>query len=92
MGALNARSYEVTPPSHSHALTPPTRPTNRSKDTKSRQAYGESDPVDDANYILTGLRAARLIISAAVRLWISLHGAATYSGVDRSRGGHGDTR
>src|SRR5438445_650923 len=28
--------------------------------TKSRQAYGESDPVNDATYILTGLRAPAL--------------------------------
>lgn len=33
-GLLKRRSYEVTPSSHSHALAPPIKSTNRSKDSR----------------------------------------------------------
>jgi hypothetical protein len=40
--------------------TPPIGPTDRPKDSSTRQAYGESDPTGDAIPILTGLRAVIL--------------------------------
>ena len=46
--SLCAGSYEVTPPGRSRATTPSPGPTDRPKDSISRQAYGESDPTEDA--------------------------------------------
>jgi hypothetical protein len=56
MGAFCAGSYKVTPPGRSRATTSSAGPTDRPKDSTSRQAYGESDPADDVSHILTGLR------------------------------------
>src|SRR5215212_8432900 len=58
MGAFCAGSYEVTPPGRSRATTSSAGPTDRPKDSSTRQAYGESDPADDVSHILTGLRSA----------------------------------
>src|SRR5215213_3487585 len=56
MGAFCAGSYEVTPPGRSRATTSSAGPTDRPKDSSTRQAYGESDPAEDVSHILTGLR------------------------------------
>ena len=55
-GRLCAGSYEVTPPGRSRATTSSAGPTDRPKDSSTRQAYGESDPAEDVSHILTGLR------------------------------------
>jgi hypothetical protein len=57
MGAFCAGSYEVTPPGRLRATTSSAGPTDRPKDSSTRQAYGESDPAEDVSHILTGLRA-----------------------------------
>jgi hypothetical protein len=56
MGAFCAGSYEVTPPGRLRATTSSAGPTDRPKDSSTRQAYGESDPAEDVSHILTGLR------------------------------------
>jgi hypothetical protein len=56
MGAFCAGSYEVTPPGRSRATTSSAGPTDRPKDSTSRQAYEESDPAEEISHILTGLR------------------------------------
>jgi hypothetical protein len=56
MGAFYAGSYKVTPPGRSRATTSSAGPTDRPKDSTSRQAYRESDPAEDVSHILTGLR------------------------------------
>src|SRR5688500_2878022 len=56
MGAFCAGSYEVTPPGRLRATTSSTGPTDRPKDSSTRQADGESDPAEDVSHILTGLR------------------------------------
>jgi hypothetical protein len=56
MGAFCAGSYEVTPPGRSRATTSSARPTDRPKDSSTRQAYEKSDPAEDVSHILTGLR------------------------------------
>jgi len=58
MGAFCAGSYEVTPPGRLRATTSSAGPTDRPKDSSTRQAYGESDPAEDVSHILTGLRDA----------------------------------
>ena len=60
MGAFCAGSYEVTPPGRLRATTSSAGPTDRPKDSSTRQAYGESDPAEDVSHILTGLRAVIL--------------------------------
>jgi hypothetical protein len=49
MGASSAGSYEVTPPGRSRATTSSAGPTDRPKDSTTRQAYGESDPAEDVS-------------------------------------------
>jgi len=39
------------------ATTSSAGPTDRPKDSSTRQAYRESDPAEDVSHILTGLRA-----------------------------------
>src|SRR5215203_5672087 len=56
MGAFCAGSYEVTPPGRLRATTSSAGPTDRPKDSSTRQAYRESDPAEDVSHILTGLR------------------------------------
>jgi hypothetical protein len=53
-GRLCAGSCQVTPPAV--RVQRRLRPTDRPKDSTSRQAYEESDPADDVSHILTGLR------------------------------------
>src|SRR5688572_29876390 len=60
MGAFCAGSYEVTPPGRLRATTSSARPTDRPKDSSTRQAYRESDPAKDVSHILTGLQALPL--------------------------------
>src|SRR5688500_16784359 len=55
MGAFCAGSYEVTPPGRLRATTSSAGPTDRPKDSSTRQAYRESDPAEDVSHILTGL-------------------------------------
>ena len=55
MGAFCAGSYEVTPPGRLRATTSSAGPTDRPKDSSTRQAYRESDPAEDISHILTGL-------------------------------------
>jgi hypothetical protein len=75
-GRLCAGSYKVTPPGRSRATTSSTRPTDRPKDSSTRQAYGESDPAQDVSHILTGLRHVRgwipCILPAAGRIAIAI--------------------
>jgi hypothetical protein len=54
MGAFCAGSYEVTPPGRLRATTSSAGPTDRPKDSSTRQAYRESDPAEDVSHILTG--------------------------------------
>jgi hypothetical protein len=56
MGAFCASSYEVTPPGRLRATTSSAGPTDRPKDSSTRQAYEESDPAEDVSHILAGLR------------------------------------
>jgi hypothetical protein len=56
MGAFCAGTYEVTPPGRLRATTSSAGPTDRPKDSSTRQAYGESDPAEDVSHILTGSR------------------------------------
>src|SRR5688500_6149836 len=56
MGAFCAGSYEVTPPGRLRATTSSAGPTDRPKDSSTRQAYRESDPAEDVSHILTGLQ------------------------------------
>ena len=74
MGASRAGSYEVTPPGRSRAITPSAGPTDRPKDSTSRQAYGESDPAEDVSHILTGLReqSARVACRNIVALVVTM--------------------
>src|SRR5688500_3885028 len=65
MGAFCAGSYEVTPPGRLRATTSSAGPTDRPKDSSTRQAYGESDPAEDVSHILTGLRYAASQSNAA---------------------------
>jgi hypothetical protein len=66
-GAFCAGSYEVTPPGRSRATTSSAGPTDRPKDSTSRQAYEESDPAEDVSHILTGLRDVEATIMAAAQ-------------------------
>jgi len=66
MGAFCAGSYEVTPPGRLRATTSSAGPTDRPKDSSTRQAYGESDPAEDVSHILTGLRVEVAVGEALV--------------------------
>src|SRR5688572_3747472 len=60
MGAFCAGSYEVTPPGRLRATTSSAGPTDRPKDSSTRQAYRESDPAEDVSHILTVLHGVPL--------------------------------
>jgi hypothetical protein len=82
-GRLCAGSYEVTPPGRSRATTSSAGPTDRPKDSTSRQAYGESDPAEDAGVV--GLVVLLDGVEAVVVAGVSWPAEGTAGGAEQHR-------